>query len=125
MDSGPQTDTIEIRHIRASGKYGVPAAERATAQVLEIDVRVYLDLCAAGSSDRLEDTVNYSYLHKKIVKVVEENSFSLLERLAAEVCAALFEDVRLTAAQVSVAKPQRLSGATPVVTLFRRNPTIA
>jgi len=115
-------DTIEIRHIRVSGKYGVPDAERATAQVLEIDVQLTVDLSNAATSDRLEDTVNYSFLHKKIVKVVEEHSFCLLERLAAEICNDLFEDVRIKAARVSVAKPERLAGATPVVTLVRQNP---
>ena len=113
---------IEVRGIRAWGKHGADQGEREQAQVLAVDVRMQLDLAAASRTDRLEETVNYATVHQTVVRIVEQQSYDLLERLAAELLDALFIDKRIVAAQVRIAKPHRLSGATPAVTLRRRNP---
>jgi 7,8-dihydroneopterin aldolase/epimerase/oxygenase len=115
-------DVIEIRGIQAKGKHGASEAERQREQLLNVDVSVSLDLTKAASSDSLEQTINYATLRDRLVHVVQEQSFHLLERLAAELLAAIFEDVRVVCAEVWVAKPSLLDGATPCVHLCRRNP---
>ena len=117
-----RVDVIEIRGIRAHGKHGASEAERLHDQPLDIDVRVEIDLDAALSSDRLERTLDYAALSERLVTTVREHSFRLLERLAAELLNAIFEDVRVAGAEVAIAKPEILSGATPVVRLRKRNP---
>jgi dihydroneopterin aldolase len=115
-------DVIEIRGIRAQGKHGASEDERLREQPLDIDVQVELDLSAAAKSDNLQQTINYAVLRDRLVRVVEQRSFALLERLAAELLSAIFDDVRVAAAEVSVAKPCLLDGATPSVRLRRSNP---
>jgi dihydroneopterin aldolase len=115
-------DLIEVRGIRARGKHGASPNEREEAQVLAVDVHLQLDLAAASRSDRLEETVDYAAVHETVVRIIQQQSYDLLERLAAEVLDALFSDKRIVTAQVRIAKPQRLSGATPAVTLRRENP---
>jgi dihydroneopterin aldolase len=51
----------------------------------------------------------------------EWTSFALLERLGQEILDALFEDRRIESAEIALAKPGLLSGATPVVRLRARN----
>ena len=115
-------DVIEIRGIRAHGKHGASEGERLQDQPLDVDVRVEIDLDAASTSDRLERTLDYATLREQLVNTVKEHSFHLLERLAAELLNVIFEDVRVACAEVAIAKPEILSGATPVVRLRRRNP---
>ena len=115
-------DVIEIRGIRAHGKHGASEAERSEEQPLDIDVRIEIDLSAASASDRLERTLDYAKLHERLVCTVGERSFHLLERLAAKLLGVIFEDVRVAAAEVAIAKPQILDGATPQVRLRTSNP---
>jgi len=112
-------DEIAIAGIRVLGRHGAYAGEQDTPQPFDVAVRLYGDFAAACASDALSDAVDYAELHRRIVAVVEERSFALLERLAAEIVRAVFEDERVRGAEVSIGKPGRLGGATATVTLRR------
>jgi dihydroneopterin aldolase len=114
-------DIIRIEKIRVSGKHGVTEAEREKALPLEVSVELLADLTRAAQSDEIDDTINYSRLHKEIISVVENKSRHLLERLALDIIEAIFVNKRIRQAKVCISKPDRLSGATPSVTLVRRN----
>lgn len=115
-------DRIAIRDIRARGCHGWTSEERATPQLLTIDVELDLDLRCAGKSDDLADTVDYAALHRRIVEIVEASSYALLEKLGDAVLDAVFEDRRIVRASLCIAKPDLLDGASPSVTLHRENP---
>jgi 7,8-dihydroneopterin aldolase/epimerase/oxygenase len=108
--------------VRAYGRHGADAAERERAQPFEIDVTLEIDLRRAAASDDLGDTVDYAVLCERLVRIVASTSYALLERLAADILAAVFDDPRVARAQVTIAKPGILDGATPAVTLARVNP---
>lgn len=115
-------DSITIAAIHASGCHGWTAEERATPQWLRVDVALELDLQRAGETDDLGVTVDYAALHRRIVRIVESSSYALLEKLAAVLLAAIFEDARVVRATLTIGKPDILNGATPAVTLQRDNP---
>ena len=112
-------DRIILSRIVACGHHGADPGERDRPQPFHIDIEINLDLSAAGSSDALEDTVNYAELHRRVVEIVETRSYALLERLAAEIVTDVLRDERVAGVRVSVAKPQLLDGATPSITLER------
>jgi 7,8-dihydroneopterin aldolase/epimerase/oxygenase len=111
-------DRIELRGIVVDARHGADPGERER----EIEVRVELDLSEAVSSDDIIKTLHYGSLYHRIVDTVRERSHALIERVAADVLDLIFEDQRVAGAEVSVAKPGRLGGATPSVTLVRPNP---
>jgi dihydroneopterin aldolase len=111
------SDRIALRGIRAYGKHGAGAGERDHPQLLEIDVELELDLTAARASDALYDTLDYAALNATIVALVRDRSFALLERLGDEILRAVMRDARVRAADVTIAKPGLLDGATPRVTV--------
>lgn len=113
-------DRITVRSIRANGRHGADPQERSRPQAFDLSICAELDLSAAAASDDLADTVNYAELTRRARQVVESTSFALLERLAGAVLDVIFEDVRIAAAEVTIAKPKILEGATPSVTLSRR-----
>ena len=112
-------DRIELRGIRAWGHHGADPGEQDTAQPIDADVTLELDLSAARASDALTDTVDYGALHAEIVAIVTRERCALLERLGERILDAVMRDPRVVRAAVSLAKPQLLAGATPVVTVQR------
>jgi dihydroneopterin aldolase len=115
-------DRVTLRGVRAYGRHGWEAAERERPQPFAIDLDAEIDLRAAQLSDDLSETLDYAALHRRIVAIVANTSYALLERLAAEILEAIFEDRRVARAIVTIAKPALLDGATPSVTFDRANP---
>lgn len=121
LNNSLPVDVIRIEKIIARGKHGVTEIEREQCLPLELSVELCIDLTKPGQTDDIDDTVNYSTLHRTIVEIVETKSRHLLERLAEDVMAVIFQDKRVRQATVCIRKPERLGGATPGVTLVRRN----
>ncbi len=115
-------DVMRIDGIRALGRHGADPGERDAAQPFDVNVVLELDLRPAEQSDTLHEAVDYSVLRQRIVDIVEATSFRLIERLAAEIARAVLDDARVAHAEITVAKPGILQGATPSVTLRRANP---
>lgn len=98
-------DRIELRGLRLAAVVGVLPHERSTAQPLELDLDVVVDLAAAGASDDLSDTVDYGALCQAVDDIVSGSRFGLLEALAEAVAATvLAQDPRIAAAVVAVRK---------------------
>jgi dihydroneopterin aldolase len=78
-------DKIQLSQIRAYGYTGVLPEEQALGQWFEIDLVLWLDLAAAGASDRLDDTLDYRDVIALVQKLVKTSRFALLERLASAI----------------------------------------
>jgi dihydroneopterin aldolase len=107
--------TIAIRDIRASGRHGALPGERDREQPFDIDLELDVDISRARTSDDLADTVDYGLVHARIIRLVAERSYVLLERLGDEILADLMRDGRIRHASVTIAKPKLMDGATPAV----------
>ena len=114
-------DRISLRNIIAHGKHGANPGERDRAQPFHLELDLDADLSRAGLTDELHDTVDYAKVHETVVKMVEERSFQLLERLASVILDEVLRDPRIVRASLSIAKPDILDGATPMVRLERDN----
>ena len=112
-------DRITLAHIVAHGCHGNNPGERDRPQPFNIDLSFDLDLSDAAASDALDDTIDYSNVYERVVTIVEQQSYRLLERLASDIIDVLFDDARVKRAEVKIAKPQLLDGATPSITLMR------
>jgi dihydroneopterin aldolase len=112
-------DEIAITGIRVFGRHGAYPGEKDHLQAFDVGLKLGVDLALAARSDQLADTIDYASIHRRVVEIVEQRSFDLLERLGAEMLDAMFEDERVRAAEVSIGKPQLLGGATAAVTLRR------
>ena len=91
-------------------------ASATLAQAFDVGRARQRSICTPPStSDDLDDTLDYAALHARIVTAVESTSYALLERLASDVLDAVFADHRVARAEVTIAKPGLLDGATPAV----------
>lgn len=99
-------DIIFIERLQAYGFHGVHPEERALGQRFEIDLRIETSTRQAGISDRLEDTISYSDVARRVKAVVEGEPKLLLEAVAESVAAAvLAEDDWVRAVSVTIRKP--------------------
>lgn len=73
--------TIEIIGIRAIGHHGLTPEDNCRGQLFEVDLRLEADLSAAAASDNLENTVDSASVTEAVARIVELESYQLLERL--------------------------------------------
>jgi dihydroneopterin aldolase len=96
--------TIELAGLEVFGFHGVNEDERRDGQRFLYDVE--LDVGEAGSSDRIEDAVDYREIAACVREVSERRSFHLLEALAAAVADALLDRFPVARVRVRVRKPE-------------------
>jgi len=101
-------DHIAIRGIEVFAHHGVLSAEKEQGQRFVIDVELSLDLSKAAASDRLEDTVDYGELAKRIHSIVASERWDLIERVAERVAEVALDDPRVDHTKVTIHKPQAL-----------------
>jgi len=107
------------------GRHGTLPAEQSLGQRFVVDLALYCDLRAAGQSDDLRETVDYSEVYRQVRAIVEGPPLRLTEAVAERIAAAVLEaHPRVKAVQVKVAKPQvRLEDTVltgSAVEIFRR-----
>jgi dihydroneopterin aldolase len=99
-------DIIFIERLQVYGFHGVHPEERRLGQRFELDLRLETSTRNAGQSDRLEDTISYSDLARRVKALVEEEPKQLLEAVVESVAEmVLAEDARITAVTVTIRKP--------------------
>jgi len=108
------SDQIQIKDLLLRTVVGINEEERRNRQDVLINIALHTDTRAAGASDAMNDAVNYRTITKRVIKLVEESSFNLVERMAAEIAATCLEDPRVEAVDVRVEKPGALRFARSV-----------
>ena len=107
-------DKIHIRDLHLRCIVGTYHDERREKQDVIFNITLHADLRPAGISDRMEDTVDYKQIKKRIIQLVENSSCYLLEHLAQRVADTCLEDARVRRAEVTLDKPGALRFARSV-----------
>lgn len=109
------SDCIWIEGLTGRAFVGVEDWEQRNRQEVRIRIRLTADLCAAGKSDHLDDTVNYRSVAKRTLALVEGARFNLVEHLAETVAdMILAEFPRVVVVNLRVEKPGALRFAESV-----------
>jgi len=107
-------DRILVRDLRLRGIVGINDWERKKRQDIVINLTLFGDFRLAGSSDKIEDTLNYRSLTKDVIAHVEASSHYLVEALATELARICVVDHGAQRALVRVEKPAALRFADSV-----------
>ena len=75
-------DVLRLEGMRFFGHHGCLADERSAGVHLDVDVEVRTDTREAARTDRVEDTIDYARLVEKCRRVVEDDSYHLVETVA-------------------------------------------
>ena len=98
--------TVEIRDLRVFGRHGVHESERERGQDFLFDVE--LEVGERGTSDRLEDAVDYVEVARAVQEVSEARRYALLEALGSAVADELERRFSPERLRVRVRKPEVL-----------------
>ena len=96
--------TVEVRDLRVFGRHGVHEDERQRGQDFLFDVE--LDVGERGTSDRLEDAVDYVEVARAVQEVSDARQYALLEALGAAVADELEQRFSPERIRVRVRKPE-------------------
>ncbi|MBU8871898.1 MAG: dihydroneopterin aldolase [Gemmatimonadales bacterium] len=99
------SDLISLVGIDVYAHHGVHPAERELGQRFIINADLYLDCSAAAMSDSLEQALDYSVVHRRILELAGAESFHLIEALAHYLCVGLLKEFPLDKVVLTVHKP--------------------
>jgi dihydroneopterin aldolase len=94
--------------------------ERATTQRIYVDLDMGQDLAKPAKSQKLEDTLDYKSISKRVQTIVKDGKFKLVETMAEHIAKALIEEFSVAWCRVRVNKRGAVRGATDVGVIIER-----
>jgi dihydroneopterin aldolase len=99
------SDKIVIDGIEFYGYHGDLPQERELGQRFTVDLELIADISRAGSSDRIEDTIDYASVVKRVREIGRSEQYHLIEALAERIAAIVLEEFSPLEVRVRVKKP--------------------
>ncbi len=113
-------DRIRICDLLVRCILGINESERREKQDVVISLVLHSDLRKAGKSDRIEDTIDYRALKKRVLTMAENSRYLLAEGLAEAVAELCLEQQAVQQVDVCVEKPHALRFARSVAVEITR-----
>jgi dihydroneopterin aldolase len=113
-------DRILIEGLEVRTVIGIFDWEREIRQTVRLDMEIAWDISRAAASDRIEDTLDYKAVAKRLIAFVESSSFGLIEALA-EACAKIvIEAFGAPWLRLKLSKPGAVRGSENVAVVIER-----
>ncbi|HKS93210.1 MAG TPA: dihydroneopterin aldolase [Gammaproteobacteria bacterium] len=121
MTRGAPTDTVFIRELRVPTVVGIFDWERRIRQTVVLDLDMSADIRRAARSDRIEDTLDYKAVAKRVTQFVSAAQYQLVETLAEEIAGFIIREFRVAHVKVTLHKPGAVSGSKSVGVSIERD----
>ena len=113
-------DIVFIEALEVETVIGIYDWERNVRQKVVLDVDMAFDNRKPAASDKIEDTVNYKAVSKRLIAFIEASRFELVETLA-ERCAAIIRDeFGVPWVRLKLSKPGAVTGSKAVGVVIER-----
>ncbi|MGI9237943.1 MAG: dihydroneopterin aldolase [Woeseiaceae bacterium] len=113
-------DKIFLNELRVDTVIGIWEWERKIRQTVIIDLEMSADIAQAAATDRVEDTLNYKSVAKRVQSFVADSSFQLVETLAEGIAQIIRDEFEVAWVKVRVNKPGAIRGSKDVGILIER-----
>jgi len=113
-------DIIFIRDLRIDTVIGIYDWERSIRQTIRLDLEMATDIARAAASDRIEDTLNYKAVAKRIIAFVEQSEFQLVETLAERIAELVRREFAVPWLRLTLNKGGAVRGAQGVGVIIER-----
>jgi dihydroneopterin aldolase len=113
-------DIIYLHDLRIETVIGIYDWERRVKQTVILDVEMGADIRRAAASDRVDDTINYKAVAKRLLAFVGDSQFELVETLAERVAAVIMEEFGVPWVRVRVNKQGAVRGVRDVGVVIER-----
>ncbi len=108
-------DRILVQGLEFEAIIGILPTEREVAQPVRIDLVLEVDsIRPAVESEHVDRTVDYAAVSRRVMEIVREGRFQLVETLAERCCQALLSEFPVRRVTMRVIKPHALAEAAGV-----------
>jgi 7,8-dihydroneopterin aldolase/epimerase/oxygenase len=113
-------DCVFIEDLRIETVIGIYDWERKIKQVVALDLEMAFDNRKPAASDRIEDTLDYKAVAKRLIAFVESSHFELVETLAERCAQIVREEFQVPWLRLKLAKPGAVRGSRAVGVIIER-----
>ncbi|MDA8363003.1 MAG: dihydroneopterin aldolase [Gammaproteobacteria bacterium] len=113
-------DLIYLHGLKVDCIIGIWEWERRTTQTITIDIDMAVDVRQAAATDRIEDTLNYKAVAKRVGAFVGTSQFQLVETLTEKVAELVLGEFRIPWVRVAINKRGAIRDATDVGVIVER-----
>src|SRR3989344_1988914 len=85
-------DIIYLHDLKIECIIGIWEWERRLKQTIILDLDMAADIRRAAASDKIEDTLNYKAVSKRLVEFVGDSQFQLVETMAEKIAEILLAE---------------------------------
>jgi len=115
-------DKVFIKDLLIRGVIGISEKERSQPQDIVVSVTLFTDIKKGGTTDNINDCVNYSTVAKAIFAHVEKKPRYTVEALATDISSICLENPSVNKVRVRVEKPGAVRYSKSVgVEIVRKN----
>jgi len=112
--SQPSCATINIKNLRLRTFIGFNPDEKTKKQDVVLNIEINYGIDGLVLQDHIDDALNYKTITKRVISLVEEGRFLLLEKLASDVLSICSEHPGIQSSSVTIDKPHALRFADSV-----------
>ncbi len=113
-------DIIFLHDLKVDCVIGIFDWERRIRQTLHIDLDMAADIKRAAATDRIEDTLDYKTMAKRIVEFTGASQFQLVETLAEKIAALVLAEFKVSWVRVRINKKGAVRNADGVGVVIER-----
>jgi 2-amino-4-hydroxy-6-hydroxymethyldihydropteridine diphosphokinase len=114
-------DKVFIEGLEVEALIGIYDWERRIRQPLQFDIEMAFDNRRPAASDRIEDTLDYKAVSKRLVEFVSQSGYGLVETLAERCAALILNEFAVSQVRLKLSKPGAVRGARAVGVLIERS----
>ena len=113
-------DIVFIEKLTVQASIGVWEWEHRIKQTLLIDVELGTDIRQAADSDNLEDAISYKEVSIRIIQLLSNKHFKLIETVAESIACLVLNDFPVHWCKVKVSKPRAVEKSSNVGVVIER-----
>lgn len=113
-------DTIFLSGLTTECIIGIWDWERRVRQKVVVDVEMGADVRRAAQSDRIEDTLDYKRVAKRLLQFIGDSEFQLVETLAERIAELVITEFAVPWVRVRLNKQGAIRGSRDVGILIER-----
>ena len=113
-------DVVFIEDLRIETVIGIYDWERKIRQTVALDLEMAFDNRKPAASDRIDDTLDYKKIAKRLIAFVEGSHFELVETLAERCAQIVLHEFGVAWLRLKLSKPGAVTGSKAVGVAIER-----
>lgn len=113
-------DIVFIEDLRIDAIIGIYDWEREVKQTIALDIEMAADISQAASSEKIEDTLNYKAVAKRLIAFTEQSQYQLVETLAERLVEIIRSEFAVPWCRLKLRKLGAVTGSRSVGVILER-----